>query len=155
MGYVKMRPFDHLTLMQFCWAALSILGFSIRVNLKGWKILLIAIGGGLTWAFYLIFLYFSKSLLFSVFCSVFLVCTYSEIMARLSKIPVSVFVTCVIIPLVPGSNLYYAMQAYIAGDSVVASQNLYKVLLISGTIALAIAVVSSITNLIFSMKNRF
>jgi hypothetical protein len=47
------------------------------------------------------------------------------------------------------------MQAYIAGDSVVASQNLYKVLLISGTIALAIAVVSSITNLIFSMKNRF
>ena len=76
-------------------------------------------------------------------------------MARLSKIPVSVFVTCVIIPLVPGSNLYYAMQAYIAGDSVVASQNLYKVLLISGTIALAIAVVSSITNLIFRMKNRF
>jgi len=152
---VKMRPFDHLTLMQFCWAALSILGFSIRVNLKGWKILLIALGGGLTWAFYLIFLYFSKSLLFSVFCSVFLVCTYSEIMARLSKIPVSVFVTCVIIPLVPGSSLYYSMQAYIAGDSVVASQNLYKVLLISGTIALAIAVVSSITNLIFSMKNRF
>ncbi len=150
-----MRPFDHLTLMQFCWAALSILGFSIRVNLKGWKILLIAIGGGLTWAFYLIFLYFSKSLLFSVFCSVFLVCTYSEIMARLSKIPVSVFVTCVIIPIVPGSSLYYSMQAYIAGDSVVASQNLYKVLLISGTIALAIAVVSSITNLIFSMKNRF
>ncbi len=150
-----MRPFDHLTLMQFCWAALSILGFSIRVNLKGWKILLIALGGGLTWAFYLIFLYFSKSLLFSVFCSVFLVCTYSEIMARLSKIPVSVFVTCVIIPLVPGSSLYYSMQAYIAGDSVVASQNLYKVLLISGTIALAIAVVSSITNLIFSMKNRF
>ena len=136
-----MRPFDHLTLMQFCWAALSILGFSIRVNLKGWKILLIALGGGLTWAFYLIFLYFSKSLLFSVFCSVFLVCTYSEIMARLSKIPVSVFVTCVIIPLVPGSSLYYSMQAYIAGDSVVASQNLYKVLLISGTIALAIAVV--------------
>jgi len=155
VGYVKMRPFDHLTLMQFCWAALSILGFSIRVNLKGWKILLIALGGGLTWAFYLIFLYFSKSLLFSVFCSVFLVCTYSEIMARLSKIPVSVFVTCVIIPLVPGSSLYYSMQAYIAGDSVVASQNLYKVLLISGTIALAIAVVSSITNLIFSMKNRF
>ena len=150
-----MRPFDHLTLMQFCWAALSILGFSIRVNLKGWKILLIALGGGLTWAFYLIFLYFSKSLLFSVFCSVFLVCTYSEIMARLSKIPVSVFVTCVIIPLVPGSSLYYSMQAYIAGDSVVASQNLYKVLLISGTIALAIAVVSSITNLIFRMKNRF
>jgi len=144
-----MRPFDHLTLMQFCWSTLSILGFSIRVNLKGWKIFLIALGGGLTWAF------FSKSLLFSIFFSVFLVCTYSEVVARLSKIPVSVFVTCVIIPLVPGRNLYYAMQAYIAGNSAVASENLYKVLLISGTIALAIAVVSSVTNIIFRLKDRF
>ena len=150
-----MRPFDHLTMMQFCWAALSILGFSIRVNLKGWKIFFIALGGGLTWAFYLIFLYFSKSLLFSVFFSVLLVCIYSEIVARLSKIPVSVFVTCVIIPLVPGSNLYYAMQAYIAGNSTVTSQNLYKVLLISGTIALAIAVVSSVTGIILRVKNKF
>ncbi len=154
-GGCKMRPFDHLTLMQFCWSTLSILGFSIRVNLKGWKIFLIALGGGLTWAFYLIFLYFSKSLLFSIFFSVFLVCTYSEVVARLSKIPVSVFVTCVIIPLVPGRNLYYAMQAYIAGNSAVASENLYKVLLISGTIALAIAVVSSVTNIIFRLKDRF
>jgi uncharacterized membrane protein YjjB (DUF3815 family) len=65
-----MRPFDHLTLMQFIWAALSILGFSIRVNLKGWKILLLALGGGLSWGLYLIFLYYSNSLLFSIFCAV-------------------------------------------------------------------------------------
>ena len=141
--------------MQFLWAALSILGFSIRVNLKGWKILFLALGGGLTWALYLIFLYYSDSLLFSIFCSVILVCTYSEIVARLLKVPVSVFVTCVIIPLVPGSSLYYAMQGFIAGDTAAASENIYKVLLISGTIAMAIAVVSSVTNLVFRLRNRF
>ncbi len=150
-----MKPFDNLTLMQFLWAALSILGFSIRVNLKGWKILFLALGGGLTWALYLIFLYYSDSLLFSIFCSVILVCTYSEIVARLLKVPVSVFVTCVIIPLVPGSSLYYAMQGFIAGDTAAASENIYKVLLISGTIAMAIAVVSSVTNLVFRLRNRF
>ncbi|MCB5247074.1 MAG: threonine/serine exporter family protein [Candidatus Cloacimonetes bacterium] len=150
-----MRPFDHLTLMQFTWAALSILGFSIRVNLRGWKIFFLALGGGLSWAIYLIFLYYSDSLLFSIFCSVILVCSYSEIVARLLKVPVSVFVTCVIIPLVPGSNLYYAMQGFISGNSALAAQNSYKVLLISGTIAMAIAVVSSVTNLIFRLRNRF
>lgn len=150
-----MRPFDHLTLMQFTWAALSILGFSIRVNLKGWKLFFLALGGGLTWALYLVFLHYSNSLLFSIFFSIILVCTYSEIVARLMKVPVSVFVTCVTIPLVPGSSLYYAMQGFISGDSALASENLYKVLLISGTIAMAIAVVSSVTNIIFRLRNRF
>jgi uncharacterized membrane protein YjjB (DUF3815 family) len=150
-----MRPFDHLTLMQFLWATLSILGFAIRVNLKGWKILYLALGGGLSWALYLIFLYYSNSLLFSIFCSVALVCAYSEIVARLLKVPVSVFVTCAIIPLVPGSNLYYGMQGYIAGDTAIASKNIYMVLLISVTIAMAIAVVSSVTNLMFRLRNRF
>lgn len=150
-----MRPFDSLTLMQFLWAALSILGFSIRVNLKGFKILLLAVGGGLSWAFYLIILYYSNSLLFSIFGSTILVCTYSEIVARAIKVPVSVFVTCVIIPLVPGSSLYYAMQAYITGNSALASTHGYKALLISGTIAMAIAMVSSLTNLVYRLFNRF
>ncbi|MBW6514695.1 MAG: threonine/serine exporter family protein [Candidatus Syntrophosphaera sp.] len=150
-----MKPFDQFTLMQFAWAALSILGFSIRVNLKGRKIFWLAFGGGLSWAFYLIILYFSKSLMFSIFGSVILVCSYSEIVARLLKTPVSVFVTCVIIPLVPGSSLYYMMRAYIAGNTALASEQGYKVLLISGTIAMAIAIVSSATNLIFRLRNRF
>ncbi len=150
-----MQPFDHLTLMQFCWAFLSILGFAVRVNLKGYKILLLALGGGLSWAFYLIILFYSKSLLFSIFGSTILVCSYSEIVSRAIKVPVSVFVTCVIIPLVPGSSLYYAMQAYISGDNALASVHIYKALLISGTIAMAIAMVSSVTNIIYRLFNRF
>lgn len=141
--------------MQFCWAFLSILGFSVRVNLKGWKLLFLALGGGLSWALYLIILHYSDSLLYSIFGSVILVCIYSEIVARLFKVPVSVFVTCVIIPLVPGSSLYYAMQAYISGNTPLASVHIYKALLISGTIAMAIAVVSSVTNLTFRLMNRF
>ncbi|HOZ00773.1 MAG TPA: threonine/serine exporter family protein [Candidatus Syntrophosphaera sp.] len=150
-----MRPFDYLTLLQFLWAFLSILGFSVRVNLKGPKIWLLALGGGLSWAFYLVILYFSKSLLYSIFGATLLVCAYSEVVARLIKVPVSVFVTCSIIPLVPGSSLYYGMQAYIAGNNAIASEQIYKALLISGTIAMAIAVVSSVTNIIFRLFNRF
>ena len=74
-----MRPFDSLTLMQFLWAALSIFGFAIRTNLKGFSILLTALGGGLSWAFYLISLYYTKSPLLSVLISTILVCSYSQI----------------------------------------------------------------------------
>ncbi|MDZ4181461.1 MAG: threonine/serine exporter family protein [Candidatus Cloacimonadaceae bacterium] len=150
-----MRPFDYPTLLQFCWAFLSILGFSIRVNLKGIKLIFIGLGAGLTWASYLVILFYTNSLLFSVFASTILVCSYSEIIARKFKVPVSVFVTCVIIPLVPGSNLYYGMRAYVGGDISEAALQIAKALMIAGTIAMAIAVVSSVTNLIYRMLNRF
>jgi len=150
-----MRPFDCLTFMQFIWAFLAILGFSIRSNLKGIRILFTALSGGLCWFFYLIVLYYSKSVLFSVFIAIILVCTYSEILAPRLKTPVSVFVTCAIIPLVPGRGLFNSMQLYIAGDNLQASKTILQTLLIAGTISIAIAIVSSVTNLINKLMNRF
>ena len=150
-----MRPFDTLTLMQFIWAFLAILGFSIRSNLKGIRILFTALSGGLCWAFYLIILYYSKSMLFSVFVAIILVCIYSEIVAPRLKTPVSVFVTCAIIPLVPGRGLFNSMQLFIAGDNLNASKTILQTLLIAGTISIAIALVSSVTNLINKLMNRF
>ncbi|HNZ33543.1 MAG TPA: threonine/serine exporter family protein [Candidatus Cloacimonas sp.] len=150
-----MKPFDGLTLMQFLWAFLAILGFSIRSNLKGIKILFTALSGGLCWFFYLIVLYYSKSVLFSVFIAIIVVCIYSEILAPRLKTPVSVFVTCAIIPLVPGRGLFNSMQLYIAGDNLNASKTILQTLLIAGTISIAIAIVSSVTNLINKLMNRF
>lgn len=139
------HPFNYLTLMQFCWSCCSIIGFSIRMNLRGLKVLFIALGAGLNWGTYLVILHYSKSLLLSVFLSTLLVCIYCEIVARLVRTPVSVFVTCVIIPLVPGSSLFYSMRAFLEGDRALASHHIGYVFLIGGTIAMAIAVVSSIT----------
>jgi uncharacterized membrane protein YjjB (DUF3815 family) len=150
-----MHPFNTLTLMQFSWAFLAILGFSIRSNLKGIRIIFTALSGGLCWAFYLVTLFYSKSMLFSVFVAIILVCIYAEIVAPRLKTPVSVFVTCAIIPLVPGRGLFNSMQLYIAGDNLNASKTILQTLLIAGTISIAIALVSSVTNLINKLMNRF
>lgn len=152
---MKMRPFDFLTLMQFAWAFLAIIGFSLRSNLKGWRVLFTGLGGGICWAAYLIILYYTKSMLLSVFIAIIIVCIYSEVVARLMATPVSVFVMCVIIPLVPGRSLYYSMRAYISGESMEASRHIFSTLMISGTIAMAIAVVASATNLFLRMRHRF
>jgi len=71
------------------------------------------------------------------------------------RTPVSVFVTCAIIPLVPGRGLFQSMQLYIAGENILASKSILQTLMIAGTISIAIALVSSVTNLIHKMLNRF
>ena len=152
---ISMRPFDSLTGMQMLWAFISIIGFSINTNLKGWKIIFTGIGGALAWGSYLVILYYSSSLLLSVFLATVLVYFYSEIVARLFRIPVSVFVICAIIPLVPGSTLYYSMSAYIMGKTMQASRLFGQTVLISGTISMAIAVMSSISNLYKKVIRRF
>ncbi|MDD4231710.1 MAG: threonine/serine exporter family protein [Candidatus Cloacimonetes bacterium] len=149
-----MRPFDLLTLMQFAWAFLAILGFSVRSNLRGIRILFTSLGGGICWASYLIILYYTKSMLLSVFIAIIIVCIYSEVVARLMQTPVSVFVICVIIPLVPGRTLYYAMNAYINGQTSQASRLIFDTLMISGTIAIAIAIVASATQLFMRLRQR-
>lgn len=149
------RPFDLLTLMQFAWALLAIIGFSLRSNLKGWRVLFTGLGGGICWAAYLIILFYSKSMLLSVFLAIIIVCIYSEVVARLMATPVSVFVMCVIIPLVPGRSLYYSMLFYINGSSGQASRYIFDTLMISGTIAMAIAIVASATSLFMRIRHRF
>lgn len=150
-----MDNFMQLTLMQFAWSFLAILGFSIRVNLKGIKVFFTSLSGGLCWAVYLIILKYSDSVLFSVFIAIIAVCIYSELLAPRLRTPVSVFVTCAIIPLVPGRGLFESMQYYIAGKHVLASKSILETLLIAGTISIAIALVSSVTNLANKLLNRF
>nr|MDK2850521.1 hypothetical protein [Candidatus Cloacimonadota bacterium] len=127
----------------------------MRSNLKGWRVLLTGLGGGICYASYLIILHYTESVLLSVFLAIILVCIYSEVVARMVKTPVSVFVICVIIPLVPGRTMYYAMRAYISSDMALASSLIFETLMIAGTISIAIAVVASATSLVLRLQQRF
>lgn len=148
-------PWDINTFWQFCFAFLAILGFSMRSNLRGWRVLLTGLGGGICRASYLILLHYTDSVLLSVFLAIILVCIYSEVVARLVETPVSVFVICVIIPLVPGRTMYHAMRAYTGSETALASSLIFETLMIAGTISIAIAVVASGTNLVMRLNHRF
>jgi len=141
--------------MQFGFSFLAMLGFSITSNVRGGKMVFTSLGGALTWGSYLIILPLTSSLLLSIFLSVCIGCLYSELTARAFHVPVSIFVICSIIPLVPGSGLFYSMTEYIAGDTAEAISLLGRTLLIAGTISVAIAVVSSVSNLFHTMIRRF
>jgi uncharacterized membrane protein YjjB (DUF3815 family) len=146
---------NHLWLMQVCFSGIAILGFSIRSNIYGWKLVFTSLGGALSWGLYLMFLAWSNSLLLSIFLSTALVCLYSELVAKAYHVPVAVFVICAIIPLVPGSGLYYSMTAYISGNINDAMRLMGNTLMIAGTISVAIALVSSLANIFKKVIQRF
>jgi uncharacterized membrane protein YjjB (DUF3815 family) len=103
------------TVIQIISAFVGSLGFAIIYNVKKTNLVLGMLGGGLTWIIYLCASPYSANLfIVNVIAGAFGAC-YSEIMARIRKVPKTVFILPSIIPLVPGSGLYYSIL-YIFGN---------------------------------------
>ena len=69
-------------------------------------------------------------------------CVYCEIMARLLKTPTTVFMIPSLLPLVPGSRLYYTMFYLFSGEQELFLENMLIAVKICTGIALAIIVVT-------------
>ena len=116
-------------------------GFGILFNIKGKKLLFAALGGGLSWYCYSLPLSLGLSEVSSLFISALVFSTYSEVLARIFKTPVTSFVICALFPLVPGSGMYYTMLATINGD-------------LQNAVHLGVIFISTITSLIFRVKRN-
>ena len=129
-------------------------GFGILFNIKGKKLLFAALGGGLSWYCYSLPLSLGLSEVSSLFISALVFSTYSEVLARIFKTPVTSFVICALFPLVPGSGMYYTMLATINGDLQNAVHLGINTLANAGTLALGVIFRSTITSLIFRVKRN-
>ena len=129
-------------------------GFGILFNIKGKKLLFAALGGGLSWYCYSLPLSLGLSEVSSLFISALVFSTYSEVLARIFKTPVTSFVICALFPLVPGSGMYYTMLATINGDLQNAVHLGINTLANAGTLALGVIFISTITSLIFRVKRN-
>lgn len=104
-------------LVQILSAIAACLGFGIWFRVRGRRLLLCALGAGLTWWIYLLSYdayptVFGATLAAAVFCGL-----YGQIMARLNKNPATIFTTICIFPLIPGSSLYYAMYGLVTQNT--------------------------------------
>lgn len=134
----------------YCLIASMCFGFLF--NIRGKNIIIASIGGGVSWFVYLFALSYHNTPTVALFLGAVSVAIYAEIMARIFKAPVTVFVICGIIPLVPGNGMYYTMYEIINGNSQNAVNWCLQTLLSAGAIAIAIVMVSSITKLITVKK---
>ncbi|OVE67087.1 hypothetical protein CCS79_15615 [Clostridium diolis] len=139
-------------LTQIAVSFLASLGFGIIFNIKGKNLIFASIGGAISWFSYL---YLKENYIgdiLSLFISAILFSIYSEICARLLKTPVTTLVICALIPLVPGSGMYYTMYETISGNINRAVELGLNTLASAGTLALGVIFVSTITKQVTNLK---
>lgn len=137
---------------QIIVAFLASFGFGIIFNIKGKKLFFAAIGGGLSWFFYLFLTKYGISNILSLFIASIIFSTYSEICARYLKTPVTTIVICALIPLVPGAGMYYTMYETILGNVSGAVKLGIDTVASAGTLALGVIFVSTITKQVTNLK---
>ncbi len=134
------------------YAFISSLGFGILFNVRGKNLIIASIGGGLGWLFYLIIKNSTGSEIVALFVASIVISVFSEIFARIMKNPVTIFLICALIPLVPGGGMYYttfeAVQGNVSKSIVLGIQTLFN----AASIAVGIILVSTISKIINKLK---
>ncbi|EQB87156.1 uncharacterized membrane protein YjjB (DUF3815 family) [Clostridium punense] len=134
------------------YAFISSLGFGILFNVRGKNLIIASIGGGVGWLFYLLTKNSTGSEIVSLFVGSLVISIYSEIFARVMKNPVTIFLICALIPLVPGGSMYYttfeAVQGNIDKSIVLGIQTLFN----AASIAVGIILISTISRIINRLK---
>lgn len=123
---------------------IATLGFGILFNIKGYKLILAGIGGMIGSVVYSLALDVQISEVTALFMASLSFSLYSEILARICKTPVTTFIICSMIPLVPGKGMYETMKIAISGDAIGALQKGLDTITYAGSLALGIIVVSTI-----------
>ncbi len=76
-----------------------------------------ALGGGFVYSIYYLFEYLEAPVFVCALCCAVFGAAFSEVFARIIKIPAIVFLTPAIISIVPGGSLYYTMSALVSGNN--------------------------------------
>ncbi len=103
-------------LIQLVTAFLGSLGFALLFGLRRRYLLPAALGGLLSWGVYLLCSHLFPSVFLAGLAASAFSVVYAEMLARLMRTPATLFVIPAVIPLVPGSSLYYAMSCAVQRD---------------------------------------
>lgn len=135
-------------ILQIICAFIATLGFGILFNVRDKNLFFASFGGALGWLAYLISMNISSSPMVATFIASIVISSYAEIFSRVLKNPVTLFLICALIPLVPGSGMYYTILAAVQGDVMLSLNKGIETLSVAGTIALGIITVSTLSRLI-------
>ncbi len=120
-------------------ATIGTMGFSFVFNIKKNRVIPVGIGGMIGWITYLLVNHYFENAFISNMLATFVVCIYAEICARKLKAPASVFLVPSVFPLIPGSGLYYTMEALVRGDK--ALVNSYGISTIAATLGIVVGMI--------------
>lgn len=135
-------------------AFLASLGFGVIFNVKGRHLLVAALCGGIGGFTYALALTFNTSETISLMIGSICLSLASELAARRMKSPVTTFLVCALIPLVPGGGMYNTMIEMVKGDVYQALVTCAQTIIDAGSIAIGCTLVASLMRLVFKAKVR-
>ena len=92
------------------------LGFVIVFNIHGYGNMLCALGSGLTWAAYCICAARGMNYFACCLVGTMVSAAFAETMARIRKYPALSYLIIAVLPLIPGSSIYYTALEAVKGD---------------------------------------
>ena len=136
-------------IIQVLMAMIGVIGFSIMFNIHGYKVFIIAACGTVCWIVYIVLFRVSNDKVISYFFTTIIMAALSEVLARIIKTPVILLFVPIIVPLIPGSDLYYMMFHFILGDAADGRAFGYLLAKEAGAIGFGIIIVTTVTQTLF------
>lgn len=124
---------------------ISSAGFALYFGVKRHEYLWALLSSVICCAGYEIAYFLGCGMFMSAFIGAGLSAAYSDIMAHKLKVPATLMIIIGILPLVPGSKLYYAMLAVVQNDVAGFNRNATAALLLAAGIAVGIITVTAIS----------
>ncbi len=118
-------------------------GFSILFNIHRLGILFGSLGGIMGWGVYCLVEELSGDAAAAMLISSAAAAVYSEIMARIRKSPAIGYLVLSLIPLIPGSSLYYTMTYMVRGHMMDFGTKGLDTVILTGMMAVGILLVST------------
>lgn len=100
-------------LLQVAVCAVACFGFSLLFCVPGRKLFFCTLGAAMTWGAYLLAYRAHPSIFSATMAAAVFSGLYGQIVARIKKSPATIFSTICILPLLPGSALYYTMYGLV------------------------------------------
>lgn len=121
-------------------AFIGTLGFSLIFKVPKNLLFGTSFGGMISWFIYLILEYVMGGLFLPYMLASIATALYSEVLARIRKVPATVFLIPALIPSIPGGTLYYTMSNVVQKDWIGVQR--YGFLTIQYGLAIAIGISS-------------
>ena len=135
-------------------AFVGTLAFAELFNIRGKRLVYAALGGLLSWSLFEIIDIFINNEVFIYFVVALLSSFYAEILARILKTPTTAFIITSLIPLIPGSSLYYTMAYAFHSDVDRFMQKGIYTLELASSLALGIIIATTVVNIVFKKSKH-
>lgn len=141
-------------LMQVCMSFIGSLGFSVLFNVRGGKVLLAALGGGVSWLLFLLMEMWIPNVPYRYFACACFVAAYAEVLARILKTPATTFLIPSMIPHIPGSSLYQTMRFALYKDWMACLSQAFYTIKLALALALGSAVILTVFKVAAIVRHR-